>query len=163
MGSWPRCFRVRKALISTAWQSTPRRLPDSQIEDAEVTSALADFDGVWEALAPREQARILALRIERIDHDGQRGNVSITFRPTGIRALAAELARLGRVIRARLTQIMNLLNLAPDIQDHLLHLPRVERGRDSVTERDLRPIAAVVDWSRPRRMWRRCPQPARGA
>jgi hypothetical protein len=34
---------------------------------------------------------------------------------------------------------MNLLNLAPDIQEQLLHLPRVERGRDPVTERELNP------------------------
>lgn len=64
----------------------------------------------------------------------------------------AELARLGHVTRARLTQIMNLLNLAPDIQEAILHLPRVERGRDPITERQLRPIAAVVDWERQRRM-----------
>ena len=56
-----------------------------------------------------------------------------------------------RVELARLTQIMNLLNLAPDIQEQILHLPRVERGRDPATERDLRPIAAVADW----RMWRK--------
>ena len=36
----------------------------------------------------------------------------------------AEIARLGYVTRARLTQIMNLLLLAPDIQEHLLALPR---------------------------------------
>lgn len=41
---------------------------------------------------------------------------------------------------------MNLLNLAPDIQEQVLYLPRVERGRDSVTERDLRPLTAVADW-----------------
>ena len=35
----------------------------------------------------------------------------------------ADLARLGYVTRARLTQIMNLLLLAPDIQEHLLSLP----------------------------------------
>ena len=40
----------------------------------------------------------------------------------------AELARLGRVSRARLTQIMNLLILAPDIQEAMLHLPRVTGG-----------------------------------
>jgi hypothetical protein len=56
--------------------------------------------------------------------------------------------------RARLTQIMNLLNLAPDIQESILHLPRVERGRDPVAERDLRPVAAVVDWGKQRQMWR---------
>lgn len=39
----------------------------------------------------------------------------------------AELARLGRVSRARLSQIMNLLNLAPDIQDQLLWLTTQDR------------------------------------
>ena len=64
----------------------------------------------------------------------------------------AELARLGHVSRARLTQIMNLLNLAPDIQEAVLSLPRTERGRDPVTERDVRPIAALPDWRNQRRM-----------
>ena len=34
------------------------------------------------------------------------------------------------VTRARMTQIMNLLNLAPDIQEELLLLPPVTEGRD---------------------------------
>ena len=42
---------------------------------------------------------------------------------------------------ARITQIMNLLNLAPDIQEALLFLPHTLKGRDSIRERDLRPIA----------------------
>jgi hypothetical protein len=65
----------------------------------------------------------------------------------------AELARLGHVTRARVTQIMNLLHLAPDIQEAILDLPRVTEGRDPITERDLRPIAAQVDWGRQREMW----------
>ena len=60
------------------------------IDEDEVATALAEFDGVWEALVPREQARILELLIERIDHDGESGDVAITFRPAGIKALAAE-------------------------------------------------------------------------
>jgi hypothetical protein len=71
----------------------------------------------------------------------------------GVVASQSELATVGHVTRARLTQIMNLLNLAPDIQEAILHLPRVESGRDPVTERDLRPIAAVADWGKQRRMW----------
>jgi len=67
----------------------------------------------------------------------------------------AELARLGHVTRARLTQIMNLLSLAPDIQEQILFLPTTERGRDAVTEKQLRPIAAVADWREQRRMWAR--------
>ena len=63
----------------------------------------------------------------------------------------AELARLGHVTWARIAQIMNLLHLAPDIQEKLLFLPPVELGRDSVTERELREVVAEVDWKRQRR------------
>ncbi len=38
----------------------------------------------------------------------------------------AELARLGRVTRARITQIMKLLHLAPDIQEQILFLPLIQ-------------------------------------
>jgi len=67
----------------------------------------------------------------------------------------AEVARLGLITRARVTQIMNLLQLAPDIQQEILYLSRTERGRDPIRESMVRPIAAVPDWSKQRRMWRR--------
>ncbi|MCH7727252.1 MAG: hypothetical protein IH991_12345 [Planctomycetes bacterium] len=63
----------------------------------------------------------------------------------------AELAQLGHVTRARLTQITNLLNLAPDVQEELLFL---EHGRE-VTERRLRPILAEADWGKQRVRWER--------
>ena len=69
-------------------------------------------------------------------------------------ANCADLARLAGVSRPRVTQIMNLLLLAPDIQETLLDLPRTVHGRDPVTERDLRAIAAEPSWGRQRRMWR---------
>ncbi len=72
----------------------------------------------------------------------------------GVVADQAELARLGHVTRARLTQIMNLLNLAPDIQEEILFLPPRERGRDTFTEKQLRPIAATPSWAKQRPMWR---------
>ncbi len=65
----------------------------------------------------------------------------------------ADLARLGHVSRARITQIMNLLHLAPDIQEKVLFLPRIERGRDPIKEHQLRPIAAVADWRKQRKLW----------
>jgi hypothetical protein len=65
----------------------------------------------------------------------------------------AELARLGRVTRARLTQIMNLLGLAPDLQEKILFLPTFVRGRNPLTEKQLRPIAATPDWRKQRKMW----------
>ncbi|MBU4270538.1 MAG: hypothetical protein KKE86_07550 [Planctomycetes bacterium] len=71
----------------------------------------------------------------------------------GVVADQADLARLGHVTRARVTQIMNLLCLAPDIQEALLFLPSVLGGRDPIRERQLRPIAALADWRKQRRMW----------
>jgi hypothetical protein len=58
----------------------------------------------------------------------------------------AELARLGNVSRARITQIMNLLLLAPDIQEEILFLPRVASGEDPVHLRRMQPIATVANW-----------------
>ena len=72
---------------------------------------------------------------------------------TGEVASYAELARLGHVTRARLSQIMAFLHLAPDIQEALLSSQPVERGRDPVTERDIRPILTEVAWERQRRAW----------
>src|SRR5262249_42412591 len=56
----------------------------------------------------------------------------------------AELARLGRVTRARMTQVMALLGLAPDLQEEILFLPRTVKGRDRVQLRHLLPIAALA-------------------
>ena len=64
------------------------------------------------------------------------------------------LASLGQVTRARICQILNLLHLAPDIQEALLFLPPTVRGRDAILLADLQPIAAAFDWRKQRRRWR---------
>jgi hypothetical protein len=71
----------------------------------------------------------------------------------GVVGSQAELAELGGVTRARLTQVLNLTALAPDLQEILLHLPPVLKGRDPVSEHDLRPIAAEIRWTRQRALW----------
>lgn len=83
----------------------------------------------------------LAIRFERLVRSGE------------VRDFA-EIARLGHVTRARMSQITNLLNLAPDIQEAILFLPRVAKGDDPITERHLRPIVARPDWREQRRLWR---------
>ena len=65
----------------------------------------------------------------------------------------AELARLAKVSRPRITQIMNLLHLAPDIQEEILFLPRTNGRRAPVSETMLRPITQIIDWKRQRKMW----------
>ena len=65
----------------------------------------------------------------------------------------ADAARAIRITRARMTQIMNLLLLAPELQDAILDLPLVTNGRDPVSERALRRIVAEADWERQRELW----------
>jgi hypothetical protein len=65
----------------------------------------------------------------------------------------AGLARLGGVSRARVTQIMGLLNLSPDIQEEILALPGFVAGRAPVTERDLRVVVAHTGWHNQKSQW----------
>ena len=83
----------------------------------------------------------LAIRFDRLIREGEITDY-------------AELARLGHVSRARVTQIMNLLMLAPDIQEAILFLPRVEKGEDPVVLRQLQEIAGEVDWTTQLASWR---------
>ena len=63
----------------------------------------------------------------------------------------AEIARLGRVTRARMTQIMKLLDLAPDIQEQILFLPHLK----GLNERNLRPLVSQIDWKQQRPMFQK--------
>ena len=69
-----------------------RAVHDGLLDEGQAATALALFDPVWQGLAPEEQARVLGLLVQRVDYDGARGKVSITFHPAGIQALADELA-----------------------------------------------------------------------
>jgi hypothetical protein len=74
----------------------------------------------------------------------------------------AELGRLGGVTRARVSQVMNLLLLAPDLQEPILFLPRTLRGRDPLILADLQPICLVPDWKVQRRLFEQLGVPAGG-
>lgn len=65
----------------------------------------------------------------------------------------ADLARLGGVSFARMSQIMNLLNLAPEIQETLLFLKKTQGGHDPISEWNLRKIVTEADWTGQRRKW----------
>lgn len=66
-----------------------------------------------------------------------------------------ELARLTKVTQPRITQVLNLLYLAPDIQEELLFLPLVTQGRDPINEKQLRLVCAEDDWQKQRDWWMR--------
>jgi hypothetical protein len=65
----------------------------------------------------------------------------------------AELARLGGVSRARMTQIMSLRNLAPVIQERILGPPAMSATSDAVNEQVSRVVAQRWDWREQMRMW----------
>lgn len=71
----------------------------------------------------------------------------------GVVADLSELARLCQVTQPRMTQIMNLLHLAPDIQEEILFLPPVEQGRDPIHERMVRNVTRSIPWREQRRRW----------
>jgi hypothetical protein len=65
----------------------------------------------------------------------------------------AEIATLGHVTRARVTQIMNLRLLSPDLQEQLLVIPRIDRGCDSLSLRRFQNIALEPSWQCQRQIW----------
>jgi hypothetical protein len=71
---------------------------------------------------------------------------------TGAVETQVDLAQLAKLTPARVTQIMNLLGLAPDIQEEIFFLPAVTVG-EAVTERHLRQVLKTVVWSEQRERW----------
>lgn len=71
----------------------------------------------------------------------------------GVVEVQSDLARLSHVTQPRITQIMNLLLLSPEIQEEILHLPKVVEGKDLIHEKLLRPIAAEVCFGKQYEIW----------
>ena len=65
------------------------------ITEQTVAKSLSEFDPLWDMLSTNEKSRLLKLLIERVDYDGEASTVSVTYRPTGFRAFAKDLERLG--------------------------------------------------------------------
>ena len=64
----------------------------------------------------------------------------------------ADAARQLGFTRARITQIMNLLHLAPDIQERVLDLEAID-GAEPMAERALRDVVRHEAWAEQRRAW----------
>lgn len=88
-------------------------------------------------------SRLTALGI-RMDEMLKRGEAEDTL----------HLAEMCKVSQPRVTQILSLSLLAPDIQEALLFLPRETVGKTKIHETKLRPIAKEVTWERQRELWR---------
>jgi hypothetical protein len=84
--------------------------------------------------------KMMALAI-RLDHLIKTGQV----------ADQAELSRVGHVSRARLTQIMDLNLLTPDIQEQILFIELYESKFARIPERQFRLVASKLNWNEQRR------------
>jgi hypothetical protein len=60
---------------------------------------------------------------------------------------------LGCISRERISQVMVLAWLAPDIQQQVLGLPKTPGGRFPVSETALRTIARIASWAEQRTRW----------
>ena len=67
----------------------------------------------------------------------------------------ADLGRLGYVTRARITQIMNLLLLAPKIQEEVLEMSGHPAEKRTFPERELRAVTRLVLWDQQKLAWER--------
>jgi hypothetical protein len=72
---------------------------------------------------------VIQVLVKSIKYDAKHETVTVTFLPNGLRALTQHPAF------DRVTQIMNLLNLAPDIQKELIFLAKHNSGRESIMEK----------------------------
>jgi len=86
---------------------------------------------------PTRTARLLALayRIDGLVRDGKMTDY-------------AEVALVAGLTRARISQITDLMFLAPDIQERVLRETKPEKGRERYGERHLRQIIRDHDWDR---------------
>ena len=68
----------------------------------------------------------------------------------GLVADRAALARKLGLTRARVTQLLDLLLLAPDIQESVLFMACEDH--EPATERSIRSVASRIDWSKQRKL-----------
>ena len=74
-------------IVAGTWKAARANADD--ITEADARAALQQFDPLWDELFPAEQARIVALLIERVDigTDG----LNVRLRADGLRGLAREM------------------------------------------------------------------------
>lgn len=104
----------------------------------EDTASVRDAEVSPRSSVPRiSRLLALALKMEQMIQEGAAKNYG-------------ELAHLGRVSPARITQVMNLLYLAPDIQEQIL-----SRGTPtaSLRESTVRKLSSIIRWDEQRDRW----------
>jgi DNA invertase Pin-like site-specific DNA recombinase len=141
----------------TVWQKAQVVLSKERARNAARRQAALDAARRSRTAAPRPEqperisriARLLALAL-KCEQLIEKGEVN------GYTKLAA----LARISQPRMTQILNLRNLAPDIQEQILFLTARESRRRGITERSIRRLSSVLLWKQQRAQWVSLTSPA---
>ena len=83
----------RVAQAETRLAELRHRIEEHQrvrLDAGDIDAAFADFDNVWNALSPREQAQVLALLVAWVEFDAADSTVAVSFHPTAIKTLARQ-------------------------------------------------------------------------
>ena len=95
----------------------------------------------------------LRAKLPRITHTVARAVLFEHSIANGEAADFSDLARLTAITRERVSQVMKMMWLAPDIHDDLLRLPPVRRGDFSIMVPEVTTIADEVLWEDQRILW----------
>src|SRR5271169_6406577 len=117
------------------------------------------IDGELHRVRHARQKRFDALRPAGPQHRPARVAITLAFAHKIRRAIAngeikdqAEAARRIGLTRARLSQILHLTNLAPELQEEILFLEAIE-GHEPMSERSLRGALRFTAWAEQRVNW----------
>ena len=109
---------------------------------------------IVEAAAPSDEPKPALERIPRISRYMA---LAIHFEDLirqGVVTDYADLARLGHVTRARVTQVMNLRLLAPEIQEQLLFMKTTVAPVELIQLKWLQAVATDFNWEGQRKHWK---------
>ncbi len=74
----------------------------------------------------------------------------------------SDVARLTCLCRERISQIMRLHQLAPDLQVEVLYLAPTPTGKYPISETMLRQVASLLSWADQRLKWKRIKENLKG-
>jgi len=102
---------------------------------------------------PIVDALELRAKLPRITHTVARALMFEHAIANGEAADFADLARLTATTRERVSQVMKMMRLAPDIQDEILRLPPVRRPQRAITVPEVTAITDQIVWDDQRSSW----------
>jgi hypothetical protein len=104
------------------------------------STVAAEEPSAWRRIPRITKLLALAIRLDGLLREGEVTN-------------CAAIARAGGVSRARVAQILSLLDLAPAIQEHILYMTCSAEAPDPIRERKLRKVTKLVRWDQQQRRY----------